>query len=143
MANKDTISFLSKCTNWKIITKEEYKNGISRKAKNDAKWMEIKKKANKNKSEDKFKQVVYYPIKQKAKEMVTYVDKDINQKRLNSINCNKKNPNNSIFSIGDYNHNIMTLSQLNFYGAQVRHTPKTFFDWDDGKRYIPKYKKDV
>ena len=39
------------------------------------KWMEIKHKS--CKKEDDFKSIEYYPIKQKCKKLMAYVDKDI------------------------------------------------------------------
>ena len=103
----------------------------------------MENKVENNKQIDKFKKELYYPIRQKAKEMVAYVDKDINPKKLNPINCHLNNPLKSVFSLGDFRHNIRIKSNVSFYGNQISQKPKQFFDWDDGKKFNPKFKKDI
>ena len=104
------------------------------------KWMEIKGRNNKN-EDNKFKLVEYnYPLRQKATKMMTYIDKDINPSRLKPI---KYNPNKSVFSFGDFRHDVTSQKEAKLYGLQVSQLPKKFFNWDDGKKFKSKYKKDV
>ena len=103
-------------------------------------WMEIKNREKKI-EEDKFKLVEYNnPLRQKASKMMTYVDKDINPTRLKPI---LYNPNKSVFNFDDFRHNVMSEKETKHYGSQVSQFPKKFFDWDDGKKFNPKYKKDI
>ena len=37
----------------------------------------------------------------------------------------------------------MTKNEKDIYDAKVSQEPKMFFNWDDGKKFVPKYKKDV
>ena len=104
------------------------------------KWMEIKNKDIKI-DKDKFKLMEYNnPLRQKANKMMVYVDKDINPKILKPIKLNK---NKSVFNFGDFRHDVMTKKEAQLYGSQVSQSPKKFFDWDDGKKFNPKYKKDI
>ena len=66
-----------------------------------------------------------------------WVDKNLN------VDRNKYNPQRSIFSYMDFRHNVVTKEQAEYYGSLVSQSPKKFFDWDDGKRFNPKFKKDV
>ena len=103
-------------------------------------WMEIKNREKKI-EEDKFKLVEYNnPLRQKASKMMTYVDKDINPTRLKPI---LYNPNKSVFNFDDFRHNVMSEKETKYYGSQVSQFPKKFFDLDDGKKFNPKYKKDI
>jgi len=105
------------------------------------KWMEIKYKGDKNKNEDNFKLVEYnYPLKQKPKRMMSFVDKDINPNRLKPLDYN---PCRSIFTLQDFRHNVSTKNETNYFNSKVSQLPKKFFDWDDGKKFNPKYKKDI
>ena len=105
------------------------------------KWMEIKNRDIKNKN-DKFKLIEYnYPLRQKTTKTMIYVDKDINPKILEDHI--KNNPNKSVFNIGDFRHDVLTQKEAQLYGSQVSQLPKKFFDWDDGKKFNPKYKKDI
>lgn len=104
------------------------------------KWMELEHRENENK-DDKFKLVEYnYPLRQKATKMMQYVDKDINPKRLRPI---AYNPNKSVFNFGDFRHDLMSKKDTEYYGSKVSQLPKKFFDWDNGKKFNPKYKKDI
>ena len=105
------------------------------------KWMEIKYKGDKNKNEDNLKSVEYNnPLKQKPKRMMSFVDKDINPKRLKPI---EYNPCRSVFTLQDFRHNVTTKNETNYFNSKVSQLPKKFFDWDDGKKFNPKYKKDI
>ena len=102
--------------------------------------MDIQNKEKESKV-DNFKLVEYnYPLRQKPKKIMIYVDKDINPKRLKPINFN---PNKSIFNFGDFRHDVRTQDEANYYGSQVSQMPKKFFDWDDEKKFNPKFKKDI
>ena len=149
---EETITVFSKNQNWLTVTP---RNQDRRKAleKNKIldmditsklmpKWMEIKHKKDHNfTNSDKFKSVEYnYPVKQKPKKMMAFVDKDLNPKRLLPLECNT---NRSVFNLNDFRHNVITKKDANYYGSKVSQLPKKFFDWDDGKKFNPKYKKDI
>ena len=106
------------------------------------KWMELKyKKDNNIIGEDQFKSVEYNnPLKQKPKTIMAFVDKDLNKNRLKQLDYN---PNRSVFNFHDFRHNVFTKNDAIYYGSKVSQEPRKFFDWDDGKKFNPKYKKDV
>ena len=150
MAKKeDTITLLSRYRNWLTVTP---KNKDRRKAFERAKitnmevtsklmpkWMEIESKTDKN--SDKFKSVEFNgALKQKSSKMMALVDKDLNPKKTNKI---EYNPNRSVFNFQDFRHNVATKNEAKYYGAQVSQLPRKFFDWDDGKKFNPKFKKDI
>lgn len=62
------------------------------------------------------------------------VDKTINDKKCND--------NKSIFSIGDYRHNLAMKQEADLYSSKVSQLPKNFLSWDDGTTFNPKYKRD-
>lgn len=66
------------------------------------------------------------------------VDKNLNDKSEIMIN-----PNKSIYSIGDFRHNMMSKEDADLHSSKVSQYPKQIFSWDDGKKYVPKFKKDV
>ena len=149
---EETITVFSKNQNWLTVTP---KNQDRRKALEKNKilkmditsqlmprWMEIKYiKEKNNNNNDQFKSMEYnYPLKQKPKKIMAFVDKDINPKNLKPINYN---PYRSVFNLNDFRHNLITRKQANYYGAKVSQMPRKFFDWDDGKKFIPKFKKDI
>ena len=153
MAKKeDTISVFSKNQNWlTVIPKKQDRRKALEKirilimevtSQLMPNWMEIKYKKDKNNlNDDKFKSIEYNsPLRQKPQKMVILVDKDINSKKFGP---NEYNPNRSVFSLNDFRHNLITKKETNYYGSKVSQLPKNFFDWDDGKRFNPKYKKDV
>ena len=65
------------------------------------------------------------------------VDKNINN-RQDTLN----NPNKSIYSLGDFRHNLVLKEDADKFSSTVRHEPKSFLAWDDGKKFNQKYKKD-
>ena len=146
--NEDTINILSKHQNWITTSPRTYdrKHPLEKKkalnmeesSKIMPKWMEIKHKI--NQKEEDFKSIEYYPIKQKCKKLMAFVDKDINPPKNKILNYDK---NKSIFSYGDFRNNVVTKKDQEFYDKKVSQTPKKFFDWNDGKKFNPKYKKDV
>ena len=102
------------------------------------KWMEIKHKY--NKKEENFKSIEYYPIKQKCKKQMAFVDKDINPSKNKILDYDK---NKSVFSYGDFRNNVTTKKEHEYYDKKVNQKPKKFFDWNDGKKFNPKFKKDI
>ena len=139
----DTLSVFSRYQNWITVTPKnrDRRHALEKKKTTNMeetssimpKWMESQYKG---KLPENMKRVEYYPIKQKAKGMMIWVDKDINEK-------SNTNPEKSIFSFMDFRNNVVTKKEAEYYGSLVPQVPKKFFDWDDGKRYNPKYKKDV
>ena len=103
------------------------------------KWMEIRNSQSTRLPEN-LKSVEYYPEKQKAKKMMVWVDKDLNEKKKSKPVIDESR---SIFAIGDFRHNLLTKEQARFYDTKVSQKPKKFFDWDDGKRFNRKYKHDI
>ena len=102
------------------------------------KWMEIKHKNIKKK--ENFKLAEYIPIKQKAKKLIVLVDKDLNPSNLKSVDFN---PARSVFNYGDFRNNVFSQKEKELYDSKVSQRPRQFFNWDDGKKYIPKYSKDI
>ena len=102
-------------------------------------WMEIK--TEKSKPTDLFKSIEYNnPIKQRGKKQMAIVDKDLNLNQLKPI---KFNPARSVFSYQDFRNDVVTKEDAKYYGGKVSQKPKKFFEWDDGKRFNPKFKKDI
>ena len=97
------------------------------------KWMEISYKSRKN--EDIFKSIEYYPIRQKCKKQMVFVDKDINPPKNKILDYDKTK---SIFSYGDFRNNVVTKKQHEYYDRKVSQEPKKFFDWDDKIKFKPK-----
>ena len=146
--NEDTINILSKHQNWITTSPRTYdrKHPLEKKkalnmeetSKIMPKWMEIKHKINKR--EEDLKSIEYYPIRQKCKKLMVFVDKDINPPKNKVLSYDK---NKSIFSYGDFRNNVVTKKEHELYDKKVSQVPKKFFDWNDGKKFNPKYKKDV
>lgn len=88
---------------------------------------------------NEFKLVEYYPIKQKSKQLLTYVDKDLNPSKIKPPKYNKMK---SIFSYCDFRNNVLTKQQHEYYDSKVSQLPKKFLNWDDGTKFNPKYKRD-
>ena len=102
-------------------------------------WMEIN--TDKAKTPDIFKSIEYnYPLKQRTKRMMAFVDKDLN---MNNLKTCDYNPSRSVFSYQDFRNNVNTNKEAEFYGSKVSQKPKRFFEWDDGKKFNTKYKKDL
>lgn len=101
------------------------------------KFMEVKYKEFKQK--DNFKLVEYYPTKQKAKQLLSLVDIDLNPSKIKPPEIN---PKKSVFSYCDFRNNVLTKKEHEFYDSKVSQSPKKFFDWDDGIKFNPKYKRD-
>ena len=147
---EDTIKVFSRYQNWITVTpkKQDRRKALEKikilkkdvTSKLMPKWMEIKNKDIKI-DKDKFKLMEYNnPLRQKANKMMVYVDKDINPKKLKPIDYN---PNRSVFNLNDFRHNLLFKNETNFYSSKVSQLPRTFFNWDDGKKFNPKYKKDI
>jgi hypothetical protein len=65
------------------------------------------------------------------------VDKIFNEKKKKNHSDTK-----SVFSIGDYRHNLIFKNEADSYSSKVNQMPKQFFDWDNGLKFNPKYKRD-
>ena len=99
-------------------------------------WMKIRPE---NKKEDLFKSVGFSPFGEKNKRSMILVDKELNiKKKPDGYNSSR-----SIFSLHDFRHNVITKKEQEFYDGMVSQFPKNFLCWDDGKKFNPKYKKDV
>ena len=146
--NEDTINIFSKHQNWITVNPKTMDRNHpleKMKAKNMEvtskimpKWMEIDHKN--IKQNENFQKAEYIPIKQKAKKLIVFVDKDLNPSRLKSVDYY---PNRSVFNYQDFRNNVLTKKEKDLYDGQVSQKPRKFFDWDDGKRYNCKYKKDM
>ena len=102
------------------------------------KWMEIK---NKNvKGNETFKFVEFIPMKQKAKQLIVLVDKDLNPSKIKNLDYS---PERSVFNYGDFRNNVFSQKEKELYDSKVSQRPRQFYNWDDGKKYIPKYSKDI
>ena len=144
--NEDTINILSKHQNWittSPLTNDRRHPFEKQKASNIGtskimpKWMEIKFKN--NKKEENLKSIEYYPIRQKCKKQMVFVDKELNPKKIKALDFNK---NKSIFSYGDFRNNVITKEQHIYYDSKVSQSPKLFFNWDDKTKFNPKLKRD-
>ena len=146
--NEDTISIISKQQGWITVTpKTNYRKRPLEKMKAEnmevtsrimPKWMEIRHKNEKN--VEYLKSIEYYPIRQKCKKLMVFVDKDLNLPKNKTIDYD---PHRSIFSYNDFRHNVVTKKEHEYYDKKVSQLPKKFFDWDDGTVFDPKYKRDV
>ncbi len=58
------------------------------------------------------------------------------------ILVDKDQKNKSIFSIGDFRHNIAFGDEAQKHSSQVMQVPKSMFGWNDNKRYNQRLKKD-
>ena len=149
---EDLITVFSKNQNWLTVTprKQDRRKALEKNkilnmevtSKLMPKWMDLKYKKDKNIVDgDKFISVEYNnPLKQKPKKIMAFVDKELNKNKLKPIDFN---PNRSVFNFYDFRHNVITKDEANYYGSKVSQEPRKFFDWDDGKKFNPKYKKDI
>lgn len=137
LEKEETITLLSKNKNWITVTpkhRNRNKPLESIKVKNDEtskvipSWM--RSKFTQKMSQDFMKSVSYKSVRD-GKSTAIFVDKD-----------NLENKNKSIFSFGDFRHNVMTKSQSELFEKGISMKPKRFFDWDDGRKFDPKKSKD-
>ena len=145
--NETTLNILSKQQNWITFnskTKDRrypLEKNIQTEKETTSKimpeWMESK--YDKCMKKDDFKLVEYYPTKQKAKQLLSYVDKDLNPSKIKVPAYNKMK---SIFSYCDFRNNVMTKKQHEYYDSKVNKLPKHFLEWDDGTKFNPKFKRD-
>lgn len=61
----------------------------------------------------------------------------------NNKNPFLEKPLKSVFSIMDYRHNLRTSEEAFSHQSKVPQEPKKFFDFDDGKRFVPGKNNDV
>jgi len=59
------------------------------------------------------------------------------------IFVDKDQKNKSVFSTGDYRHNIMNGELAKKYASEVKQEPKSFLGWNDFTVYNPKVKRDT
>ena len=126
--NEDTINILSKHQNW-ITTSpltndrrhpfEKQKVSNTGTSKIMPKWMEMKFKNVKR--EENLKSVEYYPIRQKCKKQMVFVDKDLNPKKNKVLDYDK---NKSVFSFGDFRNNVRKNQVLNCRKIKQRQEKK-------------------
>jgi hypothetical protein len=64
-------------------------------------------------------------------------------KSLNDRKNSKEISGRSVFSLGDFRHNLPYKEQTDFYMSKVSQQPKNLLAWDDGLKFNPKYKHDV
>ena len=146
--NEDTINIISKHQSWITVsprTKDRKRPLEKMKAENMEvtskimpKWMEIIHKNEKN--VENLKSVEYYPIRQKCKKLMVFVDKELN---FPKDKLTEYNPNKSVFSYLDFRNNVVTKKEHEFYDKKVNRMPKRLLEWDDGTVFDPKYKRDV
>ena len=55
----------------------------------------------------------------------------------------EQNKNKSIFSSGDFRHNVITNEDAVNNAVFVKKNPKSFFNWNDDTVFHPKFKRDV
>lgn len=137
LEKQETITLLSKTKNWITVTpkhKNRRKPLESIKVKNVEgskilpEWMQPK--YHQQISPDFLTHKSYTSIRN-GLTTLQLVDKD-NGSKIN---------NKSIFSIGDFRHNVSFKDDMIKYQEGISEKPKRFFDWDDGKRYNPKKAK--
>ena len=146
--NEDTVNIFSKHQGWITVSPKtnDRKRPLEKmKAANMEvtskimpKWMEIKHKN--EKIIENLKSIEYYPIRQKCKKLMVFVDKELNPPKNKPLDFD---PNKSIFSYIDFRNNVVTKEEHEYYDKKVSQLPKKFFDWDDGTVFNPKYKRDV
>ena len=100
--------------------------------------MNLKSYINRNLKNDKFKSVEFFPHLNKSKKMMTLVDKNLNPK-LNKSRLG----NRSIFNYQDFRHNMAFEEERKYFDNLVNKEPRKFFDWDDGKVFNSKTKRDI
>ena len=146
---ENNLSILSKHTGWMTVSsktknrrfslEKERVTNLGQNSKLSPTWMESN--AKNNKAPELFRAAQYNDaVKQKSKKMMILVDKALNSNKLKPIDIN---PNRSVFNLDDFNHNVITKIESDYYTSRVSQLPRKFFDWDDGKKFNPKYKKDV
>ena len=137
LEKEETITLLSKTKNWITVTpkhKNRRKPLESIKVKNVEgskilpEWLQPK--YHQPLSPDCLTHKSYTSIRN-GLTTLQLVDKD------NGSNRNNK----SIFSIGDFRHNVSFKDDMIKYQEGISEKPKRFFDWDDVKRYDPKKAK--
>ncbi len=67
------------------------------------------------------------------------VDKNLNNPKITNLKSEEK----SVFSYGDYRHNLPNKEEALKYSSKVSQMPKQFLSWDDKKVFNAKYKRDV
>lgn len=76
---------------------------------------------------------------------MAWVDKRLNPKQIRTernLESDKVDETRSIFHIGDFRHNLPTEALARKYDTKISQKPRLFFEWNDGTKFDPKYKKD-
>lgn len=146
--NEESIRILSKHKGWISISTKTYNRltpleqyTFDKEKHRDImpKWMNMKYYKNHTRDEDNFKKVEYFPIKMKNKKMMLLVDKNLNPTNNNkSVLLSQR----SIFNLNDFKHDVMFENERKYNDNLVSQKPRKFFDWDDGKIFNPKTKRD-
>ena len=145
LEKEETIMVLSKNKSWITVTPrsknrrkclENIKAKPHEVSRTMPQWMVLNskyKQSNCNRK-DIFKGVDHISIRNgiASRELV-----DKSNLKSNDWKCNR-----SIFSIGDYRHNVRSVNEVSKYQEGLNKEPKRFFDWDDGKQYDPKKTRD-
>ena len=96
--------------------------------------MNLKYSRNNKTKDDIFKSVEFYPRTTKNKKMMLLVDKNLNKSGLG---------NRSIFNYLDFTNNVIFEEERKMFDNLVDKEPRKFFDWDDGKVFNAKTKRDI
>lgn len=96
--------------------------------------MNLKYSRNNKTKDDIFKSVEFYPRTNKNKKMMLLVDKNLNKSGLG---------NRSIFNYLDFTNNVIFEEERKMFDNLVDKEPRKFFDWDDGKVFNAKTKRDI
>ncbi len=100
--------------------------------------MNLNSYRNRNLKNDDFKSVEFFPHLNKSRKMMLLVDKNLNPKSNKSVLGHR-----SIFNYQDFRHNIAFEEERKYFDNLVNKEPKKFFDWDDGKVFNSKTKRDT
>jgi hypothetical protein len=148
---EDTLNVFSRYQKWITVTprsknrkyplEKQKKSNMEETSKTMPKWMQIKH-GSRNIQMDPMKTAEYQSYKTGKKYMVL-VDKNENLNHPQTTrNLNNIKENKSVFSLGDFRHNLPYIQDANQYMEKVSQKPKEFFHWNDGTTFNPKFKRD-
>jgi len=147
--NEDSIRVISKHNGWisispktnnRLLPLEKFTMDKENHKKILPKWMNLKYYKNYSKEDDIFKKVQYNPMKMRNRKMMLLVDKNLNPK---FINKSVFLPERSIFNFQDFRHNSIFEEDRKYNDNLVSQEPRKFLEWDDGKVFNPKTKRDI
>ena len=128
---------ISPKTNNRLLPFEKSILDVEKHQKIIPKWMNLNSCRNRSLKNDEFKSVEFFPHLNKSKNMMMLVDKYLNPK-LNKSGLGHR----SIFNYQDFRHNMAFEEDRKYFDNLVNKAPRKFFDWDDGKVYNIKTKRD-